>query len=77
MNALLITIKPIAIATTAFLLFQMAMLQTHILSLISFRGVAEDIHAKHSQEFGGGKGRTIADLRKKVLCILSSGTGAR
>jgi hypothetical protein len=78
-NERLVTHKPIAIATTTFLLFQMAMLQTHIPSLVSSRGAAEDAHAKHNQEFGGGKGHTIADLREKgeVLCALSSGTGAR
>jgi hypothetical protein len=74
-NETLITHKPIAIVATTFLLFQMAMLQTHILSFVLFRWMAEDVHAKHDQEFSGGNGRTVADLRKKVLCILSSGTG--
>jgi hypothetical protein len=60
----LVTHKPIAIATTTFLLFQMAMLQTHILSSVSSRLMAEDIHAKHNQEFGRGKGHIVADLRK-------------
>jgi hypothetical protein len=62
---MLVTHKPIAIATTTFLLFQMAMLQTHMLSLILSGWIAEDIHAKHNQEFGGGKGHIVADLRKK------------
>jgi hypothetical protein len=50
----------------------MAMLQTHILSLVSSRGVEEDIHAKHNQEFGGGNGHIIADLRKEERCCAYS-----
>jgi hypothetical protein len=68
-NETLITHKPIAIATTTFLLFQMAMLQTHILSLVLSRWMAEDIHAKHNQEFSGGKGHIVADLRKKESVV--------
>jgi hypothetical protein len=74
---MLVNHMPIAIAPTTFLLFQMAMLQTRMLSLVFSGWMAEDIHAKHNQEFGRGKGHIVADLRKKVLCILSSGTGAR
>jgi hypothetical protein len=77
-NAMLVNHTPIAIATTTFLLFQMAMLQTHILSLVLSGWMAEDIHAKHNQEFSGSKGHTVADLRKReVLRILSSGAVAR
>jgi hypothetical protein len=77
-NETLVTHKPIAIVTTTFLLFQMAMLQTHIPSLVLSGWMAEDIHAKHDQEFGRGKGHIVADLRKnETLCMLSSGTGAR
>jgi hypothetical protein len=71
-NATLVTHKPIAIAITTFLLFQMAMLQTHILSLVLSRWMAEDIHAKHNQEFSSGKGHTFADLRKKERCCAYS-----
>ena len=64
-NATLVTHKPIAIATTTFLLFQMAMLQIHVPSLVLSGWMAEDIHAKNNQEFGRGKGHIFADLRKK------------
>jgi uncharacterized paraquat-inducible protein A len=71
-HAMLVTHKPIAIATTTFLLFQMAMLQTHILSSVLSRWMAEDIHAEHNQEFGGDKGHIVTDLRKKERCCACS-----
>jgi hypothetical protein len=61
-NATLVNHTPIAIATTTFLLFQMAMLQIRMLSLVLSGWIAEDVHAKHNQEFSGGKGHAIADL---------------
>jgi hypothetical protein len=71
-NETFVTHKPIAIVTTTFLLFQMAMLQTHVLPLVLSGWMAEDIHAKHNQEFGGGKGHIVADLRKNEACCACS-----
>jgi hypothetical protein len=34
--------------------------------------MARDIHAKHNQEFGRGKGHSFADLRKKERCCAYS-----
>jgi hypothetical protein len=34
--------------------------------------MAGDIHAKHNQEFGGGKGHIFTDLRKKKRCCACS-----
>jgi hypothetical protein len=34
--------------------------------------MTEDIHAKDNQEFSGGEGHTVADLRKKECCAYSA-----
>jgi hypothetical protein len=55
---------PIAIVIIDFFLFQIAMLRTHIRSMVLSRSIVEDAHAKYNQEFSGGNGQAGGDLGK-------------
>jgi hypothetical protein len=61
-NEPLMTHMPIAIVIIDFFLFQIAILRTHIRSMVLSRCIVEDVHAKYNQEFSGGNGQAGGDL---------------